>query len=91
MKKSSVELVVKSKLSYLWLLVIPIAIVKVIFDFIDYQNLGGGKEYLLYFVSDCFVTAFILTVGISFFYKLNTYSAYMNPHHPKKNTKKEDV
>lgn len=75
------NLVIVNKLTYLYLLSIPIGIGKIIFDFHNDMNI---EEPLLgQFIQDTFVSLMIIIIGIILFYKSNTHSQWMNPNHPK--------
>ena len=74
MKKTKKWINVQNKYTYLFLLTIPVAILKIVlFDFdaerIDFYGI--------------FVSLMILNIGIYLFIRFNTYSHFYNPQHPK--------
>lgn len=74
-------LVVTSKWSYLLLLSIPIGIVKIVFDY--QTTMMISKPNLVQFLYDSVVSVLIIIIGIILFIKMNTYSHWINPNHPK--------
>ena len=73
-KKTKKWINVQNKYTYLFLLTIPVAILKIVlFDFnaerIDFYGI--------------FVSLMILNIGIYLFIRFNTYSHFYNPQHPK--------
>ena len=73
-KKTKKWINVQNKYTYLFLLTIPVAILKIVlFDFnaerIDFYGI--------------FVSIMILNIGIYLFIRFNTYSHFYNPQHPK--------
>lgn len=68
-------IVVKDKRTYLFLLSIVIGLLKIFFLDIN----SAGVQY-----GDVFVSIMIMLVGIYMFVRVNTYSHFYNPDHPKK-------
>lgn len=75
-------IVVKNKITYLWLLSIPVGIIKIIYDV--NQDLMGASSNVTQFIYNTFISIIIILIGIYLFIKLNSYSAWLNPNHPKK-------
>lgn len=71
------NVVVVNKATYLFLCLIPVAVIKVIFYDLKYL------DYLLYFGTQLFLSGMIAVLGLYFFIRFNTYSHLMNPNHPK--------
>lgn len=74
------KIVVTNKLTYLFLLSVPVGIIKIIYDYI---TLSKQENFMSQFAFETFISLIILILGVVAFIKLNTYSAYLNPNHPK--------
>ena len=74
-------LIVVNKWTYLWLLTIPAGILKIIFDY--QASMAIATPNLPQFVFDTFVSILIMLIGMVLFIKMNTYSNWSNPNHPK--------
>ena len=74
------KIVVTNKLTYLCLLSVPVGIIKIIYDYI---TLSKQENFMPQFAYETFISLIILIIGVVAFIKLNTYSAYLNPNHPK--------
>lgn len=83
MKAKKSSLVVTNKLTYLWLLSIPVALVKTGFD--AYHAFSKTPPLIGDFIFNVFITLMFLAICISLFVKLNTSSAWLNPDHPSPN------
>lgn len=81
MEKKKKWIIVTNKLTYVWLLSIPIGIAKFIYDYQSYTMME--TQNIMQLGYDTFVSLIIMTIGVGFFIKFNTYSAWMNPNHPK--------
>ena len=84
MRKEKVEIVVKNKLTYLWLISVPVGIGKLIYDYINAFGKNGTNN-IAQFGLDAMISILILILGVIIFFKLNIYSNWMNPDHPKHN------
>lgn len=80
MKKNS-WIIVENKATYLFLLVFPIGISKIIYDSI--QTFGNKQMTVADYGFSVFLMVILMIGGLYFFVKFNTYSAWMNPNHPK--------
>ena len=76
-KRKEKWIIVKNKITYLFLLVVPIGIAKILLY--DVGSLPNISEL----VFNIFVSIMLMIIGISFFVKFNTYSYILNPDHPK--------
>lgn len=65
-------IIVTNKWTYLLLLSIPIGLGKILIYDIPEKNVG-----------EIFISLMIVIIGIYFFVRFNSYSAWMNPDHPK--------
>ncbi len=74
-------LIVTNKWTYLWLLSIPVGTIKMIFDYQETMMIKNPN--LVQFFYDSILSLFIIIIGIIIFIKMNTYSHWMNPNHPK--------
>lgn len=74
-------IIVKNKWTYLWLLTIPAGIIKIIFDY--QASMAVSIPNMAQFGFDTFVSLIIMIIGIVLFVKMNSYSHWMNPDHPK--------
>lgn len=87
MKKNS-WIIVKSKITYLFLVPVPVGITILIYTsflfFVDKSIVAG--DYMYYVV----LVLMVMFLGIYFFARLNSYSALMNPNHPKPNEHQSD-
>lgn len=69
---------VTNKYTYFLLLTIPVAIIKIIFYDLKQINISDIGFQI-------FLSIIIAILGIYFFVRLNSYSLWMNPNHPKPN------
>lgn len=81
MKKKS-WLIVTNKWSYLLLASVPIALLIIVIDGVHTMNtVGLNAGYL----GRCVAVLFITMICVILFRKMNVYSPWMNPNHPKPN------
>lgn len=67
---------VTNKYTYLLLLTVPLALVKIFMYDIHLEGIAN-------IVTQVFLSIIVGYLGVHFFVKLNTYSNWMNPNHPK--------
>ena len=69
-------LIVSNKWTYLFLLGIPVGLIKIFGFDLHLENLADIGLQL-------FISLMIMAVGIYLFVRFNSYSAWMNTEHPK--------
>ena len=79
--KNKKRLFVEEKWTYFLLLSVPFALIKTGFDLMNSLNVTPFPmgEFLM----QTFISLMILVIGVSLFVKMNTYSAWLNPDHPR--------
>lgn len=85
MKKKEKWLIVEDKKTYLLLLSVPLAIFFIAYD--TFNTFNNQKPDTIQFITDVALACFLVLICIIFFVKLNTYSHWMNPDHPKSKNK----
>ena len=74
MKKKSRKII---PWTYLLLLSVPVGITKLVYDW-----KACGQDVGI-FLSEAWISVLVMTLGVIFFIKFNTWSLWMNPNHEK--------